>query len=103
MSASIYPYGGWYCPDNLYGFPPVNAAELASVPAVNGRMPTKEETQNGISLMYFDPAEYPTAKPLDMNMPCLAHYYFNNTKQTELVIVILAISVDADTAVAFAI
>ncbi len=43
MSASIHPYGGWYCPDNLYGFPPVNAAELASVPAVNGRMPKKKK------------------------------------------------------------
>jgi hypothetical protein len=100
-SASIHPYGGWYCPDNLNGFPPVSVSEYASVPSINGRMPTQEETRNGSSLMYFDPAEYPTAKPLDMIMPQLANYYSNITNQNELVIVIQAVAVDADTVVGF--
>jgi hypothetical protein len=100
-SASIHPYGGWYCPDNLNGFPPVNVKELATVPAVNGRMPTKEETQNGTSLMFFDPSEYPTAKPLDMILPRLAYYDSDITNQTELIIVIQAVHVDRDTVVGF--
>lgn len=100
-NASIHPYGGWYCPDNLRGFPPVNVVELPSVPVVNGRMPTKEETSNGTSLMYFDPAEYPTAKPVDITLPKLAYYYSPQTRQTELVIVIQAVIVDTDTVAGF--
>ncbi len=98
---SVHPYGGWYCPDNLGGFPPVNIADLANVPVVNGRMPTAEETRNGTSLMYFDPADYPSAKPLNIFLPKLAHYYSEHTKQLELVIVIQAVVVDADTVVGF--
>ncbi|AEV33408.1 hypothetical protein Oweho_2438 [Owenweeksia hongkongensis DSM 17368] len=100
-NASIHPYGGWYCPDNLRGFPPVNVVDLAKIPVVNGRMPTKDETRNGTSLMYFDPAEYPTAKPVDITLPKLAHYYSPQTRQTELVIVIQAVIVDTDTVVGF--
>ncbi len=40
-------YGGWYCPDNLNGFPAVDISNWESVPVVNGRMATKEETHNG--------------------------------------------------------
>ena len=100
-NASIHPYGGWYCPDNLNGFPPVNVADLSSVPVVNGRMSTKEEARNGTSLMYFDPAEYPTAKPVAITLPKLAHYYSPQTRQTELVIVIQAVIVDPDTVAGF--
>jgi len=100
-NASVHGYGGWYCPDNLGGFPPVNVADLASVPVVNGRMPTKEETQNGTALMYFDPKDYPTAKPVNMVLPKLARYYSPQTKQNELVVIIQAVVVDADTVVGF--
>jgi len=62
-------------------------------------MPTKEETQNGTSLMYFDPFEYPTAKPLDMKLPRLARYFTESTQQYELVIIIQAVVVDNDTVV----
>jgi len=99
--ADLHPYGGWYCPDNLGGFPPVNIANLAGVPVVNGRMPTQEETRNGTSLMYFDPAEYPTAKPMNIQLPKLARYQSPHTKQLELVIVIQAVIVDTDTVVGF--
>jgi hypothetical protein len=100
-TSRIHSYGGWYCPDNLGGFPPVNIADLAGVPVVNGRMPSQEETRNGSSLMYFDPAEFPDAKPLNIKLPKLAHYYANFTKQLALVIVIQAVVVDADTIVGF--
>lgn len=100
-TSSIHNYGGWYCPDNLSGFPPVDITNLANVPVVNGRMPSEEETRNGTSLMYFDPVEYPDAKPLNIKLPQLAHYYSNYTRQLELVIVIQAVVVDADTVVGF--
>ena len=40
-----HKYGGWYCPDNLNGFPAVNISNWKYVTVVNGRLPTKEETQ----------------------------------------------------------
>ena len=96
-----HPYGGWSCPDNLRGFPPVDIQELGKVPVVNGRLPTEEETKNGTSLMYFDKTEYPSARPLDMTMPRLARYYSEYTKKNELVIVIQAVVADQDTVVGF--
>lgn len=96
-----HPFGGWYCPDNLLGFPPVNAKELATVPVVNGRLPTKKETRNGTSLMYFDTTEFPDAKALNINLPQLARYYSENTHKNELVIIIQAVTVQNDTIVGF--
>ena len=98
---TIHQYGGWSCPDNLRGFPPVNIQEMDKVPVVNGRLPTKEETQNGTSLMYFDTTEIPNARPLDMAMPKLARYYSEYTKKNELVLVIQAVAVEKDTVVGF--
>lgn len=100
-TSRIHSYGGWYCPDNLTGFPPVNITDLAGVPVVNGRMPTEEETRNGKSLMYFNPEEYPTAKPLNIQLPKLAHFQSPHTGQLELIIVIQAVVVDTDTVVGF--
>lgn len=94
-------YGGWYCPDNLKGFPAVDINNWQDVPVVNGRMATKEETQNGSSLIFIENKEYPDAKPLDMTMPKLARYYSENTKREELVIVIQAIQVLEDSIVGF--
>ena len=68
-------YGGYYCPDNLNGFPAVDINNWKSVPVVNGRMATKEETQNGTSLIFVDNEKYPDAKPLDIRMPKLARFY----------------------------
>lgn len=94
-------YGGWYCPDNLNGFPAVDISNWDSVPVVNGRMPSKEETQNGTSLIFVDIEKYPNAKPLDMSMPKLAKYYSNNSRREEIVIVIQAVNVDNDSIVGF--
>ena len=54
-------YGGWYCPDNLNGFPAVDISDWENVPVVNGRMATKEETSNGTSLIFVDKKKYPNA------------------------------------------
>lgn len=96
-----HQYGGWYCPDNLRGFPAVDIANWSSVPVVNGRMPTKEETQNGTSLLFIDAEKYPDAKALDIKMPKLARYFSINSKKEEIVIVIQAIKVLNDSVVGF--
>jgi len=64
-------------------------------------LPTKEETRNGTSLMYFDTTKTPSARPLDMTVPRLARYYSEYTKKNELVIVIQAVEVEKDTVVGF--
>ncbi len=94
-------YGGWYCPDNLNGFPAVNIANWKEVPVVNGRMATKEETQNGSSLILVDVEKYPNAKALDISLPKLASIYNRHSKREELIIVIQAINVDNDSVVGF--
>ena len=94
-------YGGWYCPDNLNGFPAVAINNWKNVPVVNGRLPTREETQNGSALIYVDPAKFPNAKPLNMQMPKLASYFNESSKKDELVIVIQALNILKDTVVGF--
>lgn len=94
-------YGGWYCPDNLFGFPAVDIANWKNVPVVNGRMPTKEETQNGTSLIFVDTEKYPNAKPLDIPMPKLAYFYNESAQREDLIIVIQAVNVDNDSIAGF--
>ncbi len=94
-------YGGWYCPDNLNGFPAVDIANWKNVRVVNGRMPTQEETQNGTSLIFVDTEKYPDAKPLDMKMPRLASYSFYSSKKEEIIIVIQAVNITNDSIVGF--
>jgi len=94
-------YGGWYCPDNLNGFPAVDLKNWMNVPVVNDRMATKEETQNGTSLIFVDTEKYPNAKPLDMEMPKLATYDSRITGRNELIIVIQALNIDNDSIVGF--
>ena len=96
-----HQYGGWYCPDNLYGFPAVDIQDWKEVPVVNGRMPSKEETQDGTSLIFVDQEKYPDAKPLDMKMPRLANFYNDFTKREELIIVIQALHVQQASVVGF--
>lgn len=96
-----HQYGGWYCPDNLNGFPPVNIRDWDKVPVVNGRMATKEETQNGTSLIFVDLEKFPNAKPLNMTMPKLAKFYNEYSKREEYIIVIQALNIDNDSIVGF--
>ena len=94
-------YGGWYCPDNLNGFPVVDFSDWADVPVVNGRMATQEETRNGSSLIFIDMKKYPDARPMDITTPKLARYYNEYTQNDELIIVIQAVTVDNDCVVGF--
>ncbi len=101
QNESIHSYGGWYCPDNLTNFPPVNVADFSKIQVISNRLPKFEETRNGKSLMYLDPAKYPNAKALDLALPRLAKYYSANSRQEELVIIIQAVVANQDTVVGF--
>ena len=70
-----HKYGGWHCPDNLGGFPPIDIQDLNQINVIRDRMPTQEETRTGASLMFFDPTEFPDAKPLDLKLPRVAKTY----------------------------
>ncbi len=94
-------YGGWYCPDNLNGFPAVDLPNWKNVTVVNGRLPTKEETQNGMSLIFVDTKKYPEAQPLDLKMPKLARFYNEHSKKEELIIVIQAVKIGKDSVIGF--
>lgn len=94
-------YGGWYCPDNLNGFPAVDIKHWRHVPVVNGRMATKEETQNGASLIFVDMEKYPNAEPLPIQLPQLARFYNEHSKKEEIIIVIQAIRISNDSIVGF--
>ena len=96
-----HEYGGWYCPDNLGGFPAVDILDWSTVPVVNGRMATQEETQNGTSLIFVDAEKYPDARPLDMKMPRLARFFNVQSDKNELVIVIQALAISSDSIVGF--
>ena len=96
-----HQYGGWYCPDNLNGFPVVDFLDWADVPVVNGRMATQEDTWNGSSLMFIDMAKYPDAKTMDITTPKLARYYNEYSQNDELIIVIQAVTVENDSVVGF--
>lgn len=100
-SAVPHRYGGWYCPDNLNGFPATDIGQWEKVPVVNGRMATKEETRNGSSLIFVDIEKYPNAKPLDIQMPKLANFFNRSSNRTELIIVIQALNIDNDSIVGF--
>jgi hypothetical protein len=96
-----HKYGGWYCPDNLNGFPAVDIENWKDVPVINGRLATKEETQNGTSLIFVDDKKYPNAKPLDIKMPKLARFYNIQSGKRELVIIIQALNISNDSIVGF--
>jgi hypothetical protein len=96
-----HKYGGWYCPDNLTGFPAVDINNWESVPVVNGRMATKKETQNGTSLIFVDEEKYPDAKPMDIKMPKLARFYNYSSGKEETIIVIQALNISNDFVVGF--
>ena len=96
-----HPYGGWFCPDNVGGFPPVDIQDMDKVPVVIDRLPTKDETRNGTSLMYFDETELPDARPLKMTLPRVARIYSKHNDMKELIIVIQAVVVGKDTVVGY--
>jgi len=101
MQKPSHQYGGWYCPDNLNGFPAVNLKEWKNVPVINGRLPTEEEAKSEKSLIFVDTKKYPTAKAMDIELPKLAKFYNHHSKKTEIIIVIQAIEIQKDSIVGF--
>lgn len=96
-----HPYGGWYCPDNLNGFPPMDIQDLDQVSVITDRLPTKAETQDGRSLIYIDPILHPDARPLDMDLPRLGRTYSRTGGDDEIVIIIQAVIIGVDTIVGY--
>lgn len=92
---------GWFCPDNIKGFPPVDIKLWNRVPVVNGRLPTFEETENGTSLIYYDINKTPDAKAYDTTLPKLASFFCPATKKEETVIVIQIVQTKKETVVGY--
>ena len=98
---STHKYGGWYCPDNLYGFPAVNLNDWENVPVIADRLPTQEEVQTESSLIYIDKVKYPDAKAINIKLPQLAKFYNYSSQKNEVIIVIQAVEVEGDTVLGF--
>lgn len=96
-----HKYGGWYCPDNLNGFPPVNIKDWKNVLVINGRLPTEEEAKSEKSLIFVDTKVYPEAKAMGIKLPKIAKFYNDYSKKTEIIIVIQAIEIEGDSIVGF--
>lgn len=96
-----HPYGAWYCPDNLHGFPPMDIQDAKNLEVIEGRLPTQEEARSGQSLIFVDSEKHPTAKALDIPLPQVGKYYNEHSQKDELVIVIQAIVVDQDSVLGF--
>ena len=96
-----HPYGGWYCPDNLNGFPPVDYDSWKDVPVISDRLPTKEETKTASALIYVNLNSFPDAKAYDLDLPKLAQVYSPNTNRIEDIIIIQALTVKLDTIVGY--
>ncbi len=78
----------WNCPDDL-GYPPVNIKSWDKVPAVNGRLPTLKETQNGTAIHHYGGSSNPNVKSYnEITLPKLAYIKSPNAGINELVIVI---------------
>lgn len=100
-SLKNHEYGGWHCPDNLRMFPPVDISEWNDVPVVSKRLPTKDEIEEGKSLILVDKEKYPEAEALDMDLPALARFQSPYTHREEIVLLIQAIRIDEDSIVGF--
>ncbi|MCT4663725.1 MAG: hypothetical protein N4A45_00660 [Flavobacteriales bacterium] len=94
-------FGGWYCPDNLHGFPAVNIQDWEKVPVIQGRMPSEQEVKTEASLIYVNPKEYPDAKIISKQFPKLGKFFNKHTQREELVIVIQGFTVQKDTILGF--
>lgn len=91
----------WHCPDNYKGFPALRIKYWNKAPALNRRLPTFEETGNGISLIYYDPIVYPDAKAYDIGLPRLASFSNPYTHKVDTVIVIQVVQTNFDTIVGY--
>ncbi len=91
----------WNCPDNIKGFPPLDIKDWNKAPALNRRLPTYEETENGTSLILYDSIVYPDAKAYDIDLPRLASFANPYTGIKDTVIIIQVVQTNFDTIVGY--
>ena len=97
----------FYCPDAVSSFPPIEIKDWNKVPAVNGRLPTYEETINGTAIHHYGEKANNLIKPYPMTLPKLARYIgpssisTNSPKKDELVVVIQIVQTHKDTIVGY--
>jgi hypothetical protein len=96
-----HQYGGWYCPDNLFGFPALDINNWQTAPVIKNRLATKEEVQTEAALIYIDRNKYPNAKAIKNDLPKLATYNNPYSKRKDIIIVIETISVQEDSIAGF--
>ena len=89
------------CPDAVKLFPPIDLKSWNKTPVVNGRLPTYEETKNGMSIHHYGEKVNPKVKPYHMTLPKLAYRQNRLTKMDDLVVVIQIVQTDEDTIVGF--
>jgi hypothetical protein len=88
------------CPDDL-NFPPISIKHWDKISVVNGRLPTYEETHNGMSIHHYGGEANKAVTIYNMILPRLASIYSNRTKQYETVVVIQMVQTAKDTVVGY--
>jgi hypothetical protein len=81
-------------------FPAIDIKSWKNTPVVNGRLPTREETSNGTSLLYYENPT-PDIKAYDITLPKLAYYNKQDAQKGELVVVIQVVQTAEDTLVGY--
>ena len=97
----------FYCPDAKGTFPPIDLKSWDKTPAINGRLPTYEETTNGTAIHHYGEKENVFVKPYYLKLPKLARYIgpssvsVNGPMKNELVVVIQIAQTPKDTIVGY--
>jgi hypothetical protein len=88
------------CPDAL-DFAPIDIKNWDKIPVVNGRLPSYEETHNGLSIHHYGGEANNAVKVYNMSLPRLASIYSDRTKRYETVVVIQIVQTAKDTVVGY--
>ncbi len=88
------------CPDSRF-FPPIDIKLWDQTHAVNGRLPTYEETKNGVAICHYGEKDNPNVKPYNMILPKLALHHSPFTGKDQLVVVIQIVQTAKDTIVGY--
>lgn len=93
-------YTHFDCPDSRF-FSPIDIKTWDKTPVVNGRLPTYEETLDGMSIHHYGEKENAYVKPYTMTLPKLASIYRPSTGKDEIVLVIQIVQTYKDTVVGY--
>lgn len=100
MGAAGDIFTSFDCPDAL-DFAPIDIRNWDKTPVVNGRLPTYEETHNGMSIHHYGGEANKAVKVYHITLPRLASIYSQRTKQYETVVVIQIVQTAKDTVVGY--